>query len=787
MTEIMRRKFCLLRDKIIELQYSHLNDMQRKAVLTTEGPLLVLAGAGSGKTTVLTNRIAHLLRFGCAYGSRYVPQNLSVNDLEVMEEYINKAERSDKPVPLPDFISSLLQYRPVLPGNILAITFTNKAAREMKERVVQLVGESAYDIWISTFHSACVRILRRDIDKIGYTRNFIIYDDVDQQAVIKDCIKELNLHEKYYNPKEIRTIINRLKDQVKGTDEYIKEVRGSYREEKIGEIYQLYETRMKKNNALDFGDLINKTVELFTLRPDVLDYYRRKFQYILVDEYQDTNIAQYIFIKLLSEYHGNICTVGDDDQFIYGWRGADIRNILEFEKDFANATVVKLEENYRSTQNILNAANNVIQNNIGRKPKQLWTRQNEGSKVKIYQASSEHDEAEFICGEIKALMEYQGLKAGDFAVLYRVNAQSRVLEEAMIKYGLPYRIYKGLRFYDRKEIKDIIAYLRLIVNPNDDVSLKRIINVPRRGIGTATIETLERAAADSGESIFGVAVDLDDNNVLNTRAAARVKSFIDLIIGLMAKSETMGVADFIETVLDETDYLSELKKEGDSDGLSRLENIKEFISAAREFENANEDANLLDFLENIALVSDIDNMDNDGCAVVLMTLHSAKGLEFPVVFVAGLEEGLFPLARSIENPDEMEEERRLCYVGLTRAKEQLYLSYSRRRTLYGDTIGCIPSRFIQEIPEELLEPIGDEPDIFSSYASSRRGYRKFQYASGSKGSSRFSLGDKVIHNRFGRGTIVAMEGEGSDLRIKIAFEQGGIRSFMAELAPLKKL
>jgi DNA helicase-2/ATP-dependent DNA helicase PcrA len=787
MTEDMKLKFCLLRDRLIELQYEHLNDMQKKAVFTTEGPLLVLAGAGSGKTTVLTNRIAHLLRFGRAYRSQYVPREVNEQDLAVMEEYIRKAESSDKIVPLPPYIESLLRYCPVLPGNILAITFTNKAAREMKERVIRLVGEAGYDIWISTFHSACVRILRRDIDKIGYTRNFVIYDDADQLTVIKDCIKELDLNEKYYNPKEIRVIINRLKDRLIGPAEYIQDVRGQYREEKIGNIYQLYEARMKKNNALDFGDLIKKTVELFTLRPDILDYYRRKFQYILVDEYQDTNTAQYIMIKLLSEFHGNICTVGDDDQSIYGWRGADIRNILEFEKDFANTTVIKLEENYRSTQTILDVANSVIQNNVDRKPKQLWTRQKEGNKVKIYQAYSEHDEAEFICREIKALMDYRGFSTGDFAVLYRINAQSRVLEEAMMKYGLPYRIYKGLRFYDRKEIKDIIAYLRLIVNPDDDVSLRRIINVPKRGIGPATIEVLERAAAESGESIFRIAADLDKYNILSSRAVARVKPFIDLLIGLMSVSETMGIADFIQRVLQETGYENELIQERDSEGLSRLENVKEFISAAREFETANEGADLADFLENIALVSDLDNMETDGSAVMLMTLHSAKGLEFPVVFLVGLEEGLFPLSRSVENPDELEEERRLCYVGLTRAKKLLYLSYSQRRSMYGDMFSCIPSRFIREIPEDLLEPAVSEPYVSGYYAVGKAGYRSFPQGSEAGGNSRFSLGDKVLHKRFGRGTVVAIEGEGTDLRIKIAFEQGGIRNFMAELAPLKKL
>ena len=798
MTENVKNRFRELRDRIIELQYSHLNEMQRKAVLTTQGPLLVLAGAGSGKTTVLVNRIAHLLKFGCAYGSDYVPKDLTLRDIDYMEEYIDLCQDRGEVIPLPERFLALLSYRAAFPGSILAITFTNKAAKEMKERVIQLVGEAAYDIWVSTFHSACVRILRREIDKIGYSRSFVIYDDSDQLAVIKDCIKELNLNEKYYDPKEIRTLISRLKDQMEGPREYMEGVRGQFRQEKIGRIYQLYEAKLKKNNALDFGDLINKTVELFRLRPDVLDYYRKKFQYILVDEYQDTNMAQYMLVKMLSEFHGNVCAVGDDDQAIYGWRGADIRNILEFERDFPNATVIKLEENYRSSQIILDAANSVIQNNRGRKPKKLWTQRKQGDKVQIYEAYNEHDEADFICRHIKDLMHLEGRQAGEFAVLYRVNAQSRVLEEAMIKYGIPYRIYKGLRFYDRKEIKDVIAYLRVIVNPADDVSLKRIINVPKRGIGPATIEALERAAVEMDDSIFGVAIDLDKNGVLSGRTAARVKSFVNLIMQLIALKDTMGIVDFVHTVLDETGYRSELEREGTEDALGRLENIKEFISAAAEFEKTNEGASLVDFLENIALVSDVDEVGEDQSAVVLMTLHSAKGLEFPVVFMAGLEEGLFPLLRAIDNPDELEEERRLCYVGLTRAKQRLYLSYARNRTLYGNSMLSMPSRFIKEIPEELMEPAaggytfafgdfgirrGTSPDPFAAFNSVPR--KATDSKTGS--SARFGLGDRVLHQRFGVGTVVAMDGEGDDLRIQIAFEQGGIRKFMANVAPLKKL
>ncbi len=798
MPEDMKSKFRALRDRIIELQYQHLNEMQRKAVLTTQGPLLVLAGAGSGKTTVLVNRIAHLLKFGCAYGSDYVPKDLTPQDVVCMEEYIGRCQDSGVVIPLPERLLALLRYRVAFPGSILAITFTNKAAKEMKERIVQLVGEAAYDIWVSTFHSACVRILRREIEKIGYSRNFVIYDDSDQLTVIKDCIKELNLNEKYYDPKEIRNLISRLKDQIEGPREYMQAVRGQFREEKIGRIYQLYETKLKKNNALDFGDLINKTVELFRLRPDVLDYYQKKFQYILVDEYQDTNMAQYMLIKMLSEFHGNVCAVGDDDQAIYGWRGADIRNILEFEKDFPNATVIKLEENYRSSQIILDAANSVIQHNRGRKPKKLWTQRKHGDKVRIYQAFDEHDEADFICRHIKDLMQQEGRKAGEFAVLYRVNAQSRVLEEAMIKYGIPYRVYKGLRFYDRKEIKDVIAYLRVIVNPADDVSLKRIINVPKRGIGPATIETLERAAIEMEDSMFGVAIDLDKNGVLSGRAAASVKSFVDLIMRLIALKDTMGIVDFVHTVLEETGYRSELEREGTLDALGRLENIKEFISAVAEFEEANEGANLVDFLENIALVSDVDEVGEDQAAVVLMTLHSAKGLEFPVVFMAGLEEGLFPLSRTVDNPDELEEERRLCYVGLTRAKQRLYLSYARNRTLYGSSMLSMPSRFIKEIPEELVEPVAKGYALGFGDFGVKRGtsvdpFAGFNPTPGkvandkAGASPRFALGDKVLHQRFGVGTVVAMDGEGADLRIQIAFEQGGIKKFMANLAPLKKL
>lgn len=718
-----------------------LNPQQRAAVQCTEGPLLVLAGAGSGKTRVLTYRIAYLIK-----------------------------------------------EKGVLPGSILALTFTNKAANEMKERILQLVGDLASEIWVSTFHSTCVRILRRDIEKIGYSRSFVIYDDSDQLEIIKECLKELNYNEKYFNPKNVRAVIGQLKDQLKSPEDFSKEAAGEYREEQMAKIYALYEDKLKKNNALDFDDLLNKTLELFYLRPDVLDYYRRKFQYILVDEYQDTNFAQYMFIKLLSDFHQNICVVGDDDQSIYGWRGADIRNILDFEKDFPTAKTIKLEENYRSCQNILDAANEIIRNNKGRKDKRLWTKKEQGEKIQIYTASNEQEEAEFVCKEIKRIVE-KGRKPSDCAVLYRMNAQSRVLEEALMKYAIPYRVYGGLRFYDRKEIKDIIAYLRLIVNPEDDVSFRRIVNVPKRGIGDATLAILEEYAVKNGESLFSVALDSKTNAVLNNRTAKRLADFVNLISTLMAMKEVMGLTEFVQKLIEQTGYKEMLEAENTPESENRLENIKEFVSAAKEFEQANPEAGLVEFLENVALVSDLDKLDSANSAITLMTLHSAKGLEFPVVFLTGLEEGLFPHSRSMESDDEIEEERRLCYVGITRAKERLYLSYALQRNLYGNPIINTPSRFLREIPDHLKVHLsyrsGSSKDFGKTVSSNNT--RNMGSVSNPKLSSEYVLGEKVQHSKFGIGTIVSIIGEGSNKQIKIAFDQAGIRTFMADLAPLKKL
>jgi DNA helicase-2/ATP-dependent DNA helicase PcrA len=826
----LANEFMTLRDNIFEDLYSHLNDMQRQAILTTQGPLLVLAGAGSGKTTVLTNRVAHIVRFGDAYRSRYIPNNLTTEDIAVLKDYLNDLNTGRKEMPAD--VESLLGLRSVFPSQVLALTFTNKAAREMKERIFNLVGDHAAAIWVSTFHSTCVRILRRDIDKLGYTSSFVIYDDTDQLTVIKECLKEMNLNEKYFPPKEIRAVIGKLKDDLKSPEDYAKEVQGNYREENILEIYRLYEAKLKKNNALDFDDLLNKTLELFYLNPHVLDYYRNKFRYILVDEYQDTNFAQYMLVKLLSDTHKNICVVGDDDQSIYRWRGADIRNILEFEKDFPNTRVIKLEENYRSNQIILDAANRVICHNTRRKEKSLWTKKDKGEQIRLYKAQNEQQEAEYICNEVKDHVSTGG-RYGDIAVLYRMNAQSRAIEEAFMKYAIPYNIYGGLRFYDRKEIKDIIAYLRLLDNPSDDVSLQRIINVPKRGIGAATLAALQEAANEMDLNLLDIILDLDSNMVLSGRAANRVKEFGELISDFRSHKDTMPLTEFINYLLDESKYRLSLEEDNSIESEGRLENIMEFVSAAREFEDNNPEGGLTEFLENIALVSDIDSMEEDTgqgmSAVNIMTLHSAKGLEFDVVFLVGLEEGLFPHSRSMDSDEELEEERRLCYVGITRAKNRLYITHTLQRTLYGTPNLNIPSRFIKEIPEELIEEAGAQYGGYTSYGSFGRSSHGLSLGGGDtrrygasgfnkagsknvsssranpgigldgkavpqpaakpaeKSGGRFSLGDKVYHTKFGNGTIVSMEGSGSNLTLKVAFNQGGIRSFIAELAPLKRI
>jgi DNA helicase-2/ATP-dependent DNA helicase PcrA len=633
----------------------NLNPEQREAVLQVEGPVLILAGAGSGKTRVLTYRIAYMIE----------------------EKGIN-------------------------PWNILAITFTNKAAKEMKERVGHLIG-STQDMWISTFHAACARILRKDIERLGgYKSNFVIFDTKDQESVVKDCLKELNLNEKNFPFKAVSATISSAKNLLEDPKRFAEKNMSDLRGRKMSDIYALYQKKLKKNNALDFDDILFKTVELLANNPDILSYYQNKFKYIMIDEYQDTNFCQYRLVSLLAKQHHNLCVVGDDDQSIYSWRGADIGNILNFEKEFPQAKVIKLEQNYRSTQTILDAANAVIKNNFGRKSKKLWTENDTGASIQLYNAMDEWGEANFISSEIRQLQEAYGKKLNDFAVLYRTNAQSRVIEESFMRNGIPYRIIGGFKFYDRKEVKNVIAYLRLIQNPDEDVSLKRIINIPKRGIGNTTLEAIQSYARETDDSLFGALLSIDSIPGVSKKALANINEFVKLISGLMAAAEVKKPSAVLKELLDKSGYLESLKKEEDEDSQSRVENVGELLSATLDYESKNPDATLQQFLEQLALMSDIDNFQADAEAVVLMTLHSAKGLEFPVVFMSGMEEGVFPSQRSYFEESQMEEERRLMYVGITRARESLYLTAAFERTIFGSATYNIVSQFIKEIPKDLI-------------------------------------------------------------------------------------
>ncbi|WP_349409305.1 DNA helicase PcrA [Pseudalkalibacillus sp. SCS-8] len=738
--------------QIVERLLSGLNPEQKRAVKHTEGPLLIMAGAGSGKTRVLTHRIAYLL--------------------------IEKG---------------------VAPWNILAITFTNKAAREMQNRVASITGPAADNIWISTFHSMCVRILRRDSDRIGINRNFTILDSTDQLSVIKQALKDLNLDTKKFDARSILGTISSAKNELKTASDFKKTAAGMY-EEVAADVYEVYEKQLRKNHALDFDDLIMSTIKLFQRVPEVLEHYQRKFQYIHVDEYQDTNRAQYVLVNMLADKYRNLCVVGDSDQSIYRWRGADITNILSFEEDYSDAEVILLEQNYRSTQRILQAANEVIQNNTGRKPKNLWTENTEGKNIHYYQGDSEHTESYFVVGKMKEMLQ-EGRKPSDMAVLYRTNAQSRVIEEALLKSNITYQIVGGTKFYDRKEIKDILAYLRLISNPDDDISLSRIINVPRRGIGSTTLDKIVQYAAMHDLSVMEALGEVEQMG-LSARFVNRLTEFRDQVMNWSKMQEYLSVTELTEEVLEKTGYKDELKKEKTIESQSRLENLDEFLSVTQEFEKQNEDKSLVSFLTDLALVADIDKMDDDEedkkkDGVVLMTLHSAKGLEFPVVFLMGLEEGIFPHSRSIFDDDEMEEERRLAYVGITRAEEELYLTNAKMRTLYGKTTMNPPSRFINEIPEELIETLNEEKETLPWMQTSgggaapragapQRAHRKTPVRKGGEGLD-WSVGDKAKHGKWGVGTVVSTKGEGDSLELDIAFPQPtGIKRLLAKFAPIEK-
>lgn len=752
-----------------------LNDKQYEAVINTDGPCLVIAGAGSGKTKVLTHKIAYLM-----------------------------------------------QEKDIKPWNILAITFTNKAANEMKERVEALVGDEAKDMWIGTFHSICVKILRRFIDRIGFDHSFVIFDTSDQRTLIKECLKDLKIDDKMFTDRIVQFEISNAKNDMKEPEEYEAMVKGDYRREKIASVYNLYQRRLKENNAIDFDDIINYAIKIFRENDDVLDYYTNKFNYILVDEYQDTNKSQFTLIRLLAKAHGNITVVGDNDQGIYSFRGADISNILNFEKDFKGTKIIKLEQNYRCTQNILNAANSVIKNNEVKYKKKLWTENEEGALPTFHVSDDEYDEGRYIVEEINHLRREEYYKYSDFAILYRMNSQSRAIEEILRREDIPYKIVGGLKFYERKEIKDIIAYLRLINNPSDNLALKRIINEPKRGIGKTSLDKIQAISEQTGIPMYQIIKEADQYGL--SRVYSNAQGFIEVIEDLISKKDEYTITELIKHTLKETGYTKALEDENSIEAENRIENLEEFLTVAVQFEEEEADNDLSTFLEGITLSSDIDGMDDEEESVTLMTLHSAKGLEFPVVFLVGMEEGIFPGYKSIGEPKELEEERRLCYVGITRAKNNLYLTCSRQRTMFGST-SCNPvSRFVKEIPENMLEganEIESEPEnkfkdsnYEWSYGKSGNNGKVVSYKvdissskpepsfafksaesflaklnSKAQGNdtdlSKYKEGQRIYHKRFGEGNISKIEPEGDDLKLDIQFDKVGHKRLMAKFANLE--
>ena len=721
-----------------------LNREQQQAVQHTEGPLLILAGAGSGKTKVLTVRIAYLLAQG------------------------------------------------VNPYEILAITFTNKAAKEMKSRVEGLVGDVANRIWLSTFHSFCAKFLRFELDNfLGYNSNFTIYDTSDSQVVIKAALKALNLDDKYYPVGAMISAISDAKNKLMFASDYRKQARDFY-QQKVADVYEYYERELRKNNALDFDDLLLVAVKLLQSNAAVLDKYSKRFKYVMIDEYQDTNHAQYLLAYLLSSHWKNIAVVGDADQSIYAWRGADIQNILDFEKDYPNCTSIKLEQNYRSTKIILDAANAVIDNNEGRPEKNLWTDKVEGAKIQHFTAQSEHEEAAFIGDTIVKKHDIHGVPYGDMAILYRTNAQSRVLEEALIKRALPYTMVGGTKFYDRKEIKDVLAYLRVLYNPFDDLSLLRIINVPKRSIGATTVSKLQDYARENGTSLFMTLTQLHLVDTIKGKTKEKLEEFGILIFTLVAEMDDKSVLDILEAILDRTGYLAQIEESTDPQDQARAENIGELLSVAKDFQDTNPTGTVEDFLEQVALVNDVDSFEQEESKVTLMTLHAAKGLEFPIVFLGGLEEGLFPHSRTLMNPEEIEEERRLAYVGITRAEKELYISNATTRTVFGRTSSYLPSRFIDEIPAELVDSLRAKRRIPDDIKPTVPRHMSVASRPVTKPIIRneviadWKVGDTAIHSKWGNGKVVNVSGEGAGMKLTIEFPTQGVRVVMAKFAPVKK-
>ena len=817
MTDLERR-FIQARHDAIATEYSNLNPCQRQGVLATEGPLLLLAGAGSGKTTVLIHRVANLLRFGRGSDTDEIPIPISEDEVQFLEQYAAAPDAAQRPL-----MEYLCAVEPARPWEVLAITFTNKAANELKERLGRMLGEEiAADVWASTFHSACVRILRRDIDRLGFDRSFTIYDSDDSKRVIKDIIKELELEEKSFPPREVQTIISRAKNDMQTPEDFAEQGKAinDWRKIRMGKVYSLYNKKLRDANALDFDDLLWHTVRLLETAGDVREYYQRKFRYILIDEYQDTNALQYRLAALLTNQAKNICVVGDDDQSIYRFRGADITNILSFERQFRGARVIRLEQNYRSTQNILDAANAVIRHNQGRKGKTLWTENGRGELVTVKTTYNESDEANFVLGQI--MMYYRrGGNWGDCAVLYRTNAQSNAMEYACKRNGVPYKIYGGLKFFDRAEVKDMLAYLCVINNPADDLRLRRIINVPARKIGAATVDKAQLIAARYGLTLYDVLCRAEEFPELKS-SAAKLKSFTDMIEEMRRRLPDCPLPEFYDYVCERSGYAPALREKDDVESRGRLENVQELKSSILTYlENAEgTEPSLSGFLDEIALYTDLDSRaDGDNC-VTMMTMHAAKGLEFPQVFVVGMEEGLFPGNRAMGDGAEMEEERRLCYVAMTRAREKLTLTNARQRTLYGRTTPCMPSRFLNEIPEENMEWLSKPQPRSESWEErdsdyGDRGYGSYggygQRTTGSvvtrrepaepkagalrsaagaskaapkAAASRMQIqaGETVEHDAFGRGLVLSVRSMGGDALVEVAFDSVGTKKLMLKMA-----
>ncbi len=802
MTQEMMNRFIAARRRYIESQFDHLNPMQRQAVLTTDGPLLLLAGAGSGKTTVLINRIANLIRFGCGSDSDLVPDMVTEDDvlfLEQLEKGCCEADRNRA-----DYLCAL---EPVAPWNIIAVTFTNKAANELKERLVKMLSPDASQVWAMTFHSACCRILRRHAELLGYAGSFTIYDTADSERVMKEIIRDMGLDDKTFPAKYVLSIISKEKDALTTPEEMLQraEENGNYQAIHVARAYQKYQRQLKENNAVDFDDIILLTVRLLQENEDVRQYYQRKFRYVLVDEYQDTNHLQYLLTSLLAGGYENICVVGDDDQSIYRFRGATIANILDFEKQYRAARVIRLEQNYRSTQSILNAANAVIANNVGRKGKKLWTSNPQGDPVVVYEASDERTEASFVTGQILA-GKRQGRAMGDNAVLYRTNAQSNALEYDLKRNGIPYRIIGGTRFFDRAEVKDMLAYLCVINNRSDDLRLKRIINTPARGLGPKALDTVHRLAEAAGKPMYEVVSHPEEYASLD-KAAGKLRQFTQLIEGLAQLLVAgMPLPEFYEELMHRTGYVQMLQEKPTEENKTRLENVRELKSSILSYVENDPDPTLAGFLEEIALYTDLEEYNASDDAVVLMTMHAAKGLEFPQVFLVGFEDGLFPGMRAIGDREEMEEERRLCYVAITRAKEKLTITFARSRMLYGRTAAAMASRFLREIPQDLtVRKGGFQRPSQEGFSGSEGGYTprytqpqvapKPSYLASNgasaapKGMLELNRGDMVSHAAFGKGLVLSVMKMGGDALLEIAFDQFGTKKLMAKAASvhMKKL